>query len=394
MSQRQESSAFPYWRLSGYYFFYFSFIGIFAPYFTLYFQSLKFSATDIAVLMSLMQVMRVIAPTLWGWLADRLGARIPIIRLAGIASLLGFSTFFFTQSFAGIFVGMASMAFFWSAALPLAEALTFSHLQGTSRAYGRIRVWGSAGFVVVVLGVGYLLDFFPIIALLWMGVAVLAGIVLCAFALPEAAPPQHEHPAAPLRDVLWRKEVKALLLGSFLMAAGHGAYYVFYSILLVDLGYGKSLVGWLWTLGVLAEIGVFLWMPRLTARWSLRLIILFSMWVAVLRFLLIGWGAESPWIIVGAQLLHGITFGACHAATVAVINRWFAGALQARGQAIYGSLSFGAGGMLGGLLSGLMWEGWGAALTFSVSAGFALLGALCLKMGWVEGPGEQSGEQA
>lgn len=84
----------PYWRLSAYYFFYFAFIGAFSPYFTLYLQSLAFSAWDIGVLMSLMQLMRVLAPNLWGWLADRLGAKTPIVRGAALMSLAGFSCFF------------------------------------------------------------------------------------------------------------------------------------------------------------------------------------------------------------------------------------------------------------------------------------------------------------
>lgn len=83
----------PYWRLSGYYFFYFAFIGAFSPYFGLYLQSLSFSAWDIGLLMSQMQLMRLFGPYLWGALADRLARRVPIIRLAGVLSLLGFSAF-------------------------------------------------------------------------------------------------------------------------------------------------------------------------------------------------------------------------------------------------------------------------------------------------------------
>ena len=101
----------PYWRLSAYYFFYFAFVGAFSPYFTLYLQSIALSATDIALLMSLMQLMRVLAPNLWGWLAERLGMRIAIVRLSALASLAGFSVFFLTTEFAGLFAAMALMAY-------------------------------------------------------------------------------------------------------------------------------------------------------------------------------------------------------------------------------------------------------------------------------------------
>lgn len=375
----------PYWRLSAYYFFYFAFVGAFSPYFTLYLQSLALSASDIAVLMSLMQLMRVLAPNLWGWLAEHLGMRIAIVRASALMSLAGFSIFFLTSDFPGLFAAMALMAFFWSAALPLVESVTFLHLGTQGHRYGSIRVWGSVGFIVAVLGLGYLLDFMPIDGVLWITATILAGILTCALLVPEAASAAPHVAAASLRETLGRPEVRALLGACFLMSAAHGALYVFYSIYLVELGYAKSLVGWMWTLGVLAEILVFMLMPRLAKRLSLRTILLFSFACAVLRFLMIGWGADSLAILVGAQLLHGATFGAYHAAAIAVVNLWFPGRLQSRGQALYGSLSFGAGGMLGGLLSGLTWDTLGSAWTFTAGSGFALAGLVWLLVGWRPG---------
>ncbi|MCH2219319.1 MAG: MFS transporter, partial [Dechloromonas sp.] len=92
----------PYWRLSGYYFFYFAFIGAFSPYFGLYLQSLSFSAWDIGLLMSQMQLMRLFGPNLWGWLADRFGRRLFIIRLAGVIGLAGFTAFFWLDRLPGM----------------------------------------------------------------------------------------------------------------------------------------------------------------------------------------------------------------------------------------------------------------------------------------------------
>ncbi|MBI1906643.1 MAG: MFS transporter [Rhodocyclales bacterium] len=372
----------PYWRLSGYYFFYFAFIGAFSPYFTLYLQSLSFSASDIAILMSLMQVMRIVAPNLWGWMAERTGMRIPIVRGSALVSLAGFSLFFYSTEFGWIFFGMALMAFFWSAALPLVESITFTHLGAEVHRYGSIRVWGSVGFIGAVLGIGYALDFLPISAMLWMAALVLAGIVGCAFVLPEGVRPPSPRDNASLQQTLRRPEVRALLGACFFMSAAHGALYVFYSIHLVDNGYGKSVVGWMWTLGVLAEVVVFLWMPRLSGRWSLRTILLVAFVAAVLRFVLIGWGVGSVAVLLFAQLLHGATFGAFHSAAITLINQWFAGRLQAQGQALYGSLSFGAGGMLGGLLSGFTWEGLGPQWTYTMGSGFALTGLVWLFRGW------------
>ena len=97
----------PYWRLSGFYFFYFAFIGVFLPYFGLYLQTLSFSAWDISVLMSQMQLMRLFGPYLWGTLADRFVSRVPIIRLAGLIALMASASFFHIRSFEAILVAMA-----------------------------------------------------------------------------------------------------------------------------------------------------------------------------------------------------------------------------------------------------------------------------------------------
>ncbi len=372
----------PYWRLSTYYFFYFAFVGAFSPYFTLYLQAISLTATEIALLMSLMQLMRILAPNMWGWLVERFGGRVTILRLSALMSLVGFSGFFLSTQFGGLLAAMALMAFFWSAALPLIEGLTFSHLGTDTHRYGSIRVWGSCGFIVAVLGLGQALDSVPIEAVLWVTATILAGILACSFTLPESAPPALERTPSSMLDTLRRREVRAVLAACFLMSAAHGALYVFYSIYLVDNAYDKALVGWMWTLGVAAEILVFMLMPRITRRFSLRAILIFSFACAVLRFVLIGWGADSLAILLFAQLLHGATFGAYHAAAIAIVNLWFPGRLQSKGQALYGSLSFGAGGMLGGLLSGYTWDSLGPEWTFTLGSGFALAGLICLVRGW------------
>lgn len=372
-------------RLAGYYFFYFAFIGVFSPYFSLYLQSLNFSAWDIGVLMSQMQLMRLCGPYVWGWLADRGWERLRIIRFAAVTSCLGFASFFWLETLPPMLVAMAILAFFWSAALPLVETLTFDHLYQTPSRYGRIRLWGSIGFIVAVLGTGYLLDSLPSRGVVWLAFLVLCGIIACAFLLP-AAPRQHRHAqevAQDIRQILLRPEVKAFFAACFAMSAAHGALYVFYSIHATNAGYSKGAVGWLWALGVIAEIVVFLLMPKLSLRFGLKKLLLFSFLVACIRFVMIGWLVDNLVFAVFAQLLHGFTFGSYHAAAIAAVNRWFAGSCRGRGQALYSSISFGAGGLLGGLLSGWLWEVWGAAWTYTLSAGFALLGAFLIAQ-WLQ----------
>ncbi len=374
----------PYWRLSAWYFFYFAFIGAFAPYFTLYLQSLGLAAFAISVLMALMQVMRMVAPNLWGWLADRVGHKVLIVQVSAALSAAGFAVFFFTREFAGLFLGMALMAFFWSAALPLVEALTLAQLRGQTERYGRVRLWGSVGFIVTVIGAGALLDATGLPMLLWICFGVLAGVFAFALLLQEAPREVVTVPAVPLWPALRRPAALAFLTASFFMSAAHGPFYFFYSIHLDAAAYDKTTVGALWALGVVAEIFVFIYMPRLLQAFSLRIILLASFVLAVLRFLLIGWFVESLLLLLFAQLLHGATFGAFHAGSVAALNRWFPPQQQARVQALYGSISFGAGGLVGGLVAGQSWDSLGAAATFTIGAGFAAVGLYFLWRGMHE----------
>jgi MFS transporter, PPP family, 3-phenylpropionic acid transporter len=384
--------AVPYWRLSGYYFCYFGFVGAFSPYFGLYLQSLSFSAWDIGLLMSQMQLMRLIGPNLWGWLGER-RARVPIVRFAAVVSLVGFSAFFWLQQLPGMLVAMAALALFWSGALPLVETVTFDHLYLQVGRYGKIRLWGSIGFIVAVQATGLLLDRVPPVGVVWACWLVLFGIAAFSFALPEPPARLTTDPSPPIATVLRQPRVRALLLACLMMSAAHGALYVFYSIHLTDHGYTKFSVGALWSLGVVAEIGVFMLMPAITRRWSLRAILLMSFATAVLRFLLIGWCIEWLPLVVFAQLLHGLTFGSYHAAAIAAINRWFPGRCQARGQALYSSMSFGAGGLLGGLVSGWTWDRIGGGWTYTLGAAFALLGLLLIWR-WISVPDDAGAARA
>lgn len=381
-----------YRRLSGYYFFYFAFIGIFSPYWSLYLQMLGFDARAIAVLMSLLMVMRVFAPTIWGWLADRTGRRRWIVQLSADLSLIAFVGVFFGSSFAWLFAVMATMSFFWSASLPLVEATTFSVLKDRTGDYGVIRAWGSIGFVLAVVGVGYFLDWAGVAALVWLALGAKIGIAVCARGVPETGPAPQAADAGPVWRVFVRPEVLALFAACFLMAAAHGAYYTFYSIYLVDHGYSKSAVGWLWALGVIFEIGVFLQLPRLMRRFTIRQILVFSFICAVVRFAVIGWAVEHAWLIAFAQVLHAATFGSYHAAAVAAVHLYFRGRHQAQGQALYTSLTFGAGGAVGALASGYTWETLGPAITFSLGSAAALVGLVLIL--WRVRPVPQPSPQA
>jgi len=369
----------PYWRLSAFYFAYFAYVGTAAPYFSLYLASLGLAAAQIGVLLSLGSLMRVIAPNFWGWVADRTARRARIIAITLALGGSCFAGFFFVHSFWGLFALLLATGFFTSASMPLTESLTMSHLRPAVSRYGSIRLWGSVGFIITVTLVGYALDVLPVASLLWMVLATYALSWLCALAIPDAPGGGGHAEPEPVWNILRRPEVAALLGACFLMSLAHGPQYAFFSIYLVDHGYSKSAVGWMWTVGVVAEIGVFLLMPALMRRYSLSAILLVCFAAAAVRFFTIGWGVDSTSLLFAAQLLHGLSFGAYHATAVTAIHRWFQGANQVRGQAIYLSVSFGAGGVLGSALSGLGWDSIGPAWTFSCAAFAALAGYALLQ---------------
>ena len=362
-----------YQRLSSFYFCYFAFIGAFAPYFALYLKSLGYSAAEIGLLLAVNPVARIFGPNLWGWLSDHYRARGQLIRLTAVGTAVVFTAMFFNHGFAWMFAALLLLNVFWCGVLPLAESATLSLMGSRVGAYGRVRLWGSVGFVTVVIGGGYLLDFFGLGALAPMVLIMLVLMAASTFFLPRDREPSRHADHAPILSIVTRPDVIALLAGFFLMQVAHGPYNAFYSIRLVEAGYSKTAVGWLWSLGVIAEIGLFLLLPRLLRAYSLNQILLFSFGCAFVRLLMIAWGVGSLTILLAAQILHAITFGAYHAAGVAMMHQIFRGRNQARGQAIYTSLGYGLGGTLGTLMAGYSWETLGAEWTFTFAATAALL---------------------
>ena len=370
--------ALPHRQLAGFYFFYFAYVGAFAPFFSLYLDAAGLSPPEIGVVMALPAVTRIVAPHLWGWLADASGRHLLLVRAASLAGLVCWIGVFLSSEFLWICAVVFAFSFFVSAALPVVEATTLAHLGERTGGYGPIRLWGSVGYIVVVVGSGYALDIFPVTALLWIVALTLAGSLACSLLVPEARAEPHSTDQQPITQILGRPEVVALIVSCALMAVAHGPYYAFYSIHVVEHGYSKSLTGWLWALGVICEIAIFFRLSRLYAAFTLRNILIWSFALTVVRFLAIGWGADSLAVLLMAQVLHAASFGTFHAAAIGIVHRLFRGRHQARGQAIYGSLTFGVGGMIGSLASGYLWDSAGPALTFTAASACALAGMLLI----------------
>lgn len=355
--------------------------GAFVSYFSLFLAARGFSATEIALAVAMPQLARIVAPVFWGWLADWLdgtgavvAARRAIVVFAAFSYLGCYLALYLAQGPVAVTLVLLVSGLLIAGAGPLAEAITLSALEGRTERYGPIRLWGSVGFIITAFGIGLWLDRHSVAGLLDILTALAVLTCVSAIALPGGAPARAQRAAARLGEVLARAEVRVFFAACFCMTAAHGALYVFYSIYLESAGYSKTAIGALWTLGVLAEIVLFLRLPRLMRRFSLRALLVASFGCGAVRFLAIGWGVDSLVVLALAQLLHAATFGAFHASSVAAVHRLFPGPLEARGQALFSMVTYGMGSATGSLIAGWTWEALGPAPSFAVSALFAALG--------------------
>ncbi len=365
-----------------FFFAYYGYVGVFSPYASLYFADRGLSATQIGILMSLMQVMRIFGPNVWGWVADQSRRRVLVLRLTSVAAALTFCGMFVGQTFLFFFALMVTVNLFTSAQGPISEALMLSSMRGDLTHYGRVRLWGSVGFIVLVTLSGYALDWQGIELMPWIALLMLVMVTSVTFSLHEEPATQHAQQPNSVRELLSRKSVLSFFASTFLMIAAHSSLYVYYSLYLSDMGYSKSVIGLMWSLGVIAEILFFFYQAPLFRRFGVRKLMLFSLAIAVIRFLMIGWGAQSLAVLLVAQVLHAATFGVHHSASVATLQRWFAGSLQARGQALYISISYGLGGTVGGLLLSACWDTFGARWVYVLAAIMSLLGLIAAQLSY------------
>jgi PPP family 3-phenylpropionic acid transporter len=318
---------------------------------------------------------------LWGWLADRSGHRLRVAQICTGIGTVVYCGLFAAADFDALYAVVLLMTFFLSAALPQVETTTLSHLGEHSAQYGRVRVWGSIGFIAAVLIIGYMLDALEIRVLLWIMLAILGATTVFLMLVPEPPQSAQAHDHTPIAHIIRQPQVIALIVACALMAVAHGPYYTFYSIHLVGFGYTKGAVGWLWSLGVICEIAIFFWMAHLFRAFTLRQVLIASFALAGIRFAIIALCADNLALLLIAQTLHAASFGSFHAAALGYVHRFFRGRNQARGQAIYTSLTFGLGGTVGGLYSGYAWEHFGAVFTFAGAALCAFAGMLVLWRG-------------
>jgi PPP family 3-phenylpropionic acid transporter len=272
------------------------------------------------------------------------------------------------------------MMMFWTAILPQIEGLTLKCVSGHANRYGRIRLWGSIGFILLTIFTGKMIDIFSSDAPIYVGGIVLFSLFLVTLFLKE---PAQDKSTDPHQISIWNKintpVFYAFLLSAALLQLSFGAYYGFFALYVLDLGYSSQATGWLVALGVLAEVIIFLQAGKLITLFGVKWILVISILLTALRWYLLAIAANNPVILIVSQVLHAFSFGMTHAASMHFIHHYFGNKLQSQGQAIYISVGFGIGGAIGGYGAGYFWQqGQGAELTFTLAAVAAVLSALSL----------------
>lgn len=364
----------PYFRLSAFYFFFFAALGVFSPYWPVYLKdNLQFSPIEIGQVLSAFMISRLIGPLLLSSIADKASHRIHIIRFGSLASVLCLAGIFVNDTFWWVLLVSFLFGIFWNAVLPQYEAFTLNQLGEQSNRYSLIRVWGSIGFMLIVIAFPRMMETASYVP--HTIIALLVLMTLSCFFVKDDAP--LEKPASNssmfLWDILKKPVVIAILLAGLLQSANHGAYYTFFTIYLLENNYSASFGGVMWAFGVLIEIILFLVIHKLLLRFNLSLLFALSLLLTAIRWVLMAYFVDNVLMLWIIQALHAASFGLFHVSMIHLIHHFFPAQFQGRGQALYSGLSYGLGGAIGSSMSGYLWYHSGSTITFLVMGGLAFL---------------------
>lgn len=353
------------------YFLFFAALGIFLPYFNLYCYHLNFSAQQIGLLSAATALARMVSPIFWAYWADHVWKRKKISVLTSLASAVVFFFCLFITDFKTMLAGIFLYGFFRTAIVPLLEASTWETIDTRGGEYGKIRLWGSVGFILSSLASGWLLDRLPLAFALY-GVAILTFILFfVSLSLPGDIPKTAEFKKSDHILAFFAKPPMAVfILVCILMQVSHGTYYGFYTIYMEQLGFSRTLVGSSWALSVICEIILMARYQKWFHKTGPALIMIISCFVATWRWWVMS-HAQSLAFILLAQCSHAFTYAAFHVASLTYLNQATPVNLRNSGQGFLNGVSYGLGGMIGLGISGAYYESWGAQELFKISGLFA-----------------------
>lgn len=367
---------------------YFAHIGFFNPYLPLWLKEQGLPILTISLLAAVQSFTRVFAPYAWGALSDHTGERVRLLRISAALALAVSLGLWFQGGAWWIALVLLLLFTNTSSMMGLTEAAMAHLVAGDWGRYGRIRLWGSAGFLVTVFAAGAWFEYFGMRHFPAWTAITLALVLWAAWRLPDVREPP---PAAgtahqPVGPVLRQPAVRWFLLALGLHVMAHFAVYAFLSLYLDSLGYSKSMIGLLWAVSVVAEIAWFFLQGRLIGRLSMERWLLVCGVVGIARMGITGAAGEWLLAVLLAQGLHALSFAAHHTTCIALVTRYFPGRLRGRGQAIFTVVGYGIGGVAGVLAGGALASRFGFGVVFGAAAVLSALGTACaFRLAKIEG---------
>ena len=365
-------------RLSGFYFWYYSIVGTFLPYWSLYLQDQGFNYKEIGLLSSIAILTRIFAPFIWGFIADKTGKRMLLVRIATwMEAVIWFLIFIIPNNMQSIALLMLIFSFFQNAILAQFEGVTLFWLgKKSTELYGKIRKWGSIGFIVGVFSIGAILDIVDIHYLPMMLLCIAFTAFLWSFTIKEpSSAPSSQKNLEPLLPILKKPVVAAFFAIEFIMLFSQAPFYSFYSNYLKLGGFSTTEIGFLWSVGVIAEIIMFNYANFFLSRFSWKNLVALCLVVTCLRFIVAGLFPENFVMQFISQCCHAFSFGLFHIIAMRIILQNFSAKQQGRGQALYSTM-WGLGVASGSILAGQYWEVLTGQTIFIIAGLSALIGLL------------------
>lgn len=374
---------------------YFAHIGFFNPYLPLWLKAQGLPIVVISLLASVQSFTRVFAPYAWGALSDRTGERVKLLRISATIALIASAGLWFEGGAWWIALVLLLLFTHTSSMMSLTEAAMAHLVAGDWGRYGRVRLWGSVGFMITVFAAGAWFERYGMGSFPGWTAVTLAGVLVCTLWLPNVREEAHHAdgpPHEPIGTALQRPVVRWFFASLLFHVMAHFAIYGFLSLYLDSLGYSKATIGGLWAVSVLVEIAWFYAQGRLIRRFSMeRWLVICGVATIARMAITAGLGGWLAALFV-AQVLHALTFATHHTACIAMVSKHFPGRLRGRGQALFTVTGYGFGGVLGVLAGGAIASRWSFEAMYAAAAVLGVLGTLCaLRVRRLEGPPATSG---
>lgn len=365
--------------LSGFYFVSLGALAAVIPFLSARFEAAGLDGHQIGALMAMLPLGRLLSAPLWGVLADRYRMAGTLLRIGCALALGGGIVLLGAEN---PWVGATGLFLFAAGRTPLGPLVDTFVLQALARPphdpreYGKIRLWGSVGFLALALAAGRMADagLDPML----LGVGLLALTLLFSFRFPTrgAGGPA---PVGPALVALAKQPFLVPLLGmACLQALTLSVYDTFFSAHVRALGLPSTVTALAVVVGVACEVTVMQLGRPLLARVGTANALLAAAIAAVPRWALTAW-ITDPVALVAVQALHGVSFGVFWIAGVQMMAERAPAEVSASAQSLFSAASYGVGALLGAVLAGEVRAAWGTGAIFValtlVSCGATLFAA-------------------